>query len=972
MKRPHWNKPAWKKPTWAGLKASLTTRAFRVVGYSVAAAAIVVFLAVVANILVNALPASVTQLDTTAGTLYTLSQETEDILDGLEQDVTIYWIVQSGQEDETLGTLLDRYAARSDYVTLETIDPDVSPNFLQEYVSGTVYNNSLIVESGDRNTYVSYEDIYEYSYSSDYSSYDVSFAGESSLTSAIDYVLSDTLPKLYTLTGHGEDDLSTSFQSAVEQQNIEVADLSLLTEESVPEDADCLLINGPDSDLSQDEAEAIQAYLDTGGDLIVLTDPAQDGQDLTNLEALMGEYGMTANDGVVIEGDTANYALGSPFYLLPNLESHSITSPLQEGGYYILLALAQGITVEESPRDGLTVESLLTTSDAAYSKIAGYSMETYSKEEGDIDGPFSLAAIATDTLEDGSESHVIWVGSTSLLDDQYNQQVSGANQDFFLNCVDLRRGGRGLHPRQTDHHRVPYHERVHRLHADAVAGGCAARRLPALRPADLDQEETPMTTMTRGKKLFVLLLALVILTGVTLLVAHLVPDEDESTAEDTSYIIFSLDPDQVTQLSWTYEDSTVTLTKDENSNWSYPDDEAFPLDASYPDAMVQALKEVSATKTIESPENLADYGLEEAACAISVPAGDSTYELRIGDETGLGGQRYLSLGDGNVYLVDADLLEDFSLGLYDIVSMESIPSMTDLTSVSIETTSGTLTLDYLEDSGLAYSDQYTWFWNQDGEETPLDTDLTEDLVSTVTGLTWNACVDYQADEDSLGTYGLDIPAATITVEYTESTQVETNETDENGDPIYETQETPATFVLELGDYDGDTCYARISGSSMVYRVDGTVADTLLAAKGEDLLPQDVVLIDWSDVTSVEINLDGTTYSLEKTVQEETDEDGNTTETYVYQLDGQTVDITDALDSIQDLEVTGSDADATPGTEELAFTFYQDKENFPTVTLVFSQYDSSSCLVTLNGESRLLVSRTDLLDLVDTLQDLLAE
>ena len=86
--------------------------------------------------------------------------------------------------------------------------------------------------------------------------------------------------------------------------------------------------------------------------------------------------------------------------------------------------------------------------------------------------------------------------------------------------------------------------------------------------------------------------------------AHLVPDEDESTAEDTSYIIFSLDPDQVTQLSWTYEDSTVTLTKDENSNWSYPDDEAFPLDASYPDAMVQALKEVSATKTIESPENL--------------------------------------------------------------------------------------------------------------------------------------------------------------------------------------------------------------------------------------------------------------------------------------------------------------------------------------------------------------------------------
>ena len=30
---------------------------------------------------------------------------------------------------------------------------------------------------------------------------------------------------------------------------------------------------------------------------------------------------------------------------------------------------------------------------------------------------------------------MLWISSTALLDDQYNQQVSGANQDFFLNCV---------------------------------------------------------------------------------------------------------------------------------------------------------------------------------------------------------------------------------------------------------------------------------------------------------------------------------------------------------------------------------------------------------------------------------------------------------------------------------------------------------------------------------------------------------
>ena len=132
-KLPQWNGKKTSKDAW---KASLRTRSFRVGGYSV-----------VANLLVNALPAGATQFDISAGSMFTMSQETEQLLDGLDQDITVYWLVQSGQEDETLGTLLDRYTSRSDRVTLEKRDPDVDPNFVQEYVTGTVYNNSLIVES---------------------------------------------------------------------------------------------------------------------------------------------------------------------------------------------------------------------------------------------------------------------------------------------------------------------------------------------------------------------------------------------------------------------------------------------------------------------------------------------------------------------------------------------------------------------------------------------------------------------------------------------------------------------------------------------------------------------------------------------------------------------------------------------------------------------------------------------------------
>ena len=98
-----------KRPRKGELKASLGTKSFRVGGYSVAATALVVVIGGMVNLFVNALPASVTQLDTSKGAMFTISQETKEVLAGLEEDVTVYWLVQNDQEDDTLGTLLDRY-----------------------------------------------------------------------------------------------------------------------------------------------------------------------------------------------------------------------------------------------------------------------------------------------------------------------------------------------------------------------------------------------------------------------------------------------------------------------------------------------------------------------------------------------------------------------------------------------------------------------------------------------------------------------------------------------------------------------------------------------------------------------------------------------------------------------------------------------------------------------------------------------
>ena len=418
------------------LKSSAGTRAFRVGGYSVLAAVIVLAIVIAANVLVGAIPTQYTQLDTTANDLYSISEQTEAVLAGLQQDVEVYWVVRDGQEDSTLSVLLQRYESAGSHITVTQKDPDVYPTFVQQYTD-SVTDNSLIVVCGDRSRYVDYYDIYEYDTSNYYytGSYDVSFAGESALTSAIDYVTNEDLPVVYTLTGHGESELSSDYSSAVEGENIQLEELSLLTEEAVPEDADAVLIYAPQSDISEQEAETLSAWLQDGGRLLLITDPLQDGSELTNLQALMQDYGVAAQPGIVIEGSQDHYAWGTPYYLLPTENSHTITEPLISDGYYVLMPIAQGLTVADELPDGVTVSELLTTSSSSFSKTEGYNITTYEKEDGDIDGPFALA-VAIEAVTDSEETaQIVWFSSASVADDSANQMVSGGNRDLFLNAL---------------------------------------------------------------------------------------------------------------------------------------------------------------------------------------------------------------------------------------------------------------------------------------------------------------------------------------------------------------------------------------------------------------------------------------------------------------------------------------------------------------------------------------------------------
>ena len=92
---------------------------------------------------------------------------------------------------------------------------------------------------------------------------------------------------------------------------------------------------------------------------------------------------------------------------------------------------AQGIQKTEDARDTINIESLLTTSDSAYSKT-NVNSSTLEKESGDIDGPFDLGVSITETVDDDKETHIIYYSTSNLLQSQVNQMVSGGNEKLIM------------------------------------------------------------------------------------------------------------------------------------------------------------------------------------------------------------------------------------------------------------------------------------------------------------------------------------------------------------------------------------------------------------------------------------------------------------------------------------------------------------------------------------------------------------
>ena len=397
--------------------------------------ALVVTIAV--NMFVNEIPPQFTKFDTSIQKLYTISPQTKEVLAALEQDVILYYIAPKGKYDLPTLEMLKRYESLSSRIKVEYVDPLLYPNFASQYTSEPLYGNDIIVKIGDKTRLVGYADIYDIVYNASYLNnditYDTVFQGESSLTNAISLLVKGKISIVYSITGHGENEIPSDLIKMIRHQNIELENVNLVNE-TIPDDAECLLMISPRSDISEPELNILTDYLKNGGNLFLLTDYID--KELPNIEKLTNYCGLKKQDGLIID-PTQSYSMsGYPMYLAPDIYEHETTIPLIRSKYAVLMPVCHGIMPLESYRDSLNIIPILATSQNAYIKADAITSETLTlnRQEGDKQGLFVVGVVSIDSLGD-TESKFVWISTGEFIKENFNSISGGANSDLFINAI---------------------------------------------------------------------------------------------------------------------------------------------------------------------------------------------------------------------------------------------------------------------------------------------------------------------------------------------------------------------------------------------------------------------------------------------------------------------------------------------------------------------------------------------------------
>ena len=437
-------------------------RSSRMGAYGFVMGAALLAVLILVNAAVGLLPAKVTRFDVSGIGLTEISDETAKFVSKMDEDVTIYWLCEDGIVDDQFDLLLTRYEEAGEHVTVKMIDTTENPKFASDYTEATLSDYSMIVESGRRHTTVEVADMYYYTnefvnqqlysgnvvpltvaqfqqiytycaqyYQIDITQYPTSmfFKGEALITSALDYVTREYIPHAYLLTGHGEAAPSETLTEMIASTGGAAETLDLKVAQSVPSDANCLILFSPETDLTAHEATLIKDYLNQGGSLMLNTSP-EAAASCPNILSVCELFGLTAAPGLVEEGDTS-FISGSRFTLVPTVNTeHTAAAYVSQNKYKAQMPMSHAITVASTLPAGVNVTPLFTTSETANRVAVNDTSATLGTP-----GKLHVAVAATKSINraDGTAdtAHLTWYGSANAFTDTAATNASGGNYYYY-------------------------------------------------------------------------------------------------------------------------------------------------------------------------------------------------------------------------------------------------------------------------------------------------------------------------------------------------------------------------------------------------------------------------------------------------------------------------------------------------------------------------------------------------------------
>jgi len=412
--------------------------------------------------------------DWTKGGFRELSGKTVKVLEHLDEDVDIVVFISSASRVYAdLKEILTRYAAVTNRLDLEFVDPDLEPvrfRMLQKKYkvrSGMVdeftemSEQVVVVRSGENTKFVDVEQMTEVDFSEDFmysgEAEVKSFKAEEALTGAILQVTSGETLTICFVEGHGEWS-ATSWEEegiggAVEflrRDNFEIQSFDLREKKAVPDGCAVAVVAGPARPLPGDDSDKLETYLIKGGSLLLFLEPVIDGEDIlpTGLEGLLEKVGVGTTNALAVETDSKRLLVGGGvgIFVSPDYGDHPIVAPIDN--FLSIWTLARPLILLEGSR----ATALVKTSETSWGErhiAESDTDEGVSKDEGDVEGPLvlgaasrlpeSMLAAPAPVGKDGEQSReggrIVVYGDVHLLSSGLVDDPTWVNRELFTGAV---------------------------------------------------------------------------------------------------------------------------------------------------------------------------------------------------------------------------------------------------------------------------------------------------------------------------------------------------------------------------------------------------------------------------------------------------------------------------------------------------------------------------------------------------------